>query len=202
MRPKNKLNGFLCTTNITSFTDRLPIPLKAWGVVRNRFTGESKGHTGYQRSGDATVPYVSLSWANLWHHNTSKIEQQTVAARVIEFYDHPIGKWGERTVFSLMNVNEPEYQIYYSKHKNGDDGDIHFTSVYEIKGGECQHRNIVKDPFIHKLIGQTLLDDLKMDYETPNLEDDTKAANRKISDMRLRHDADGMDDDMGMSLEE
>eukprot|EP01134_Creolimax_fragrantissima_P001812 CFRG1812T1 len=163
------------------------------GSVKNRFTGEKVGDNGYKKSGDGTVPYVSLSWAHLWHHNTTKVETQTIPARVLEYYDHPIGKWGERTVFSLMNVNEPAYDIYHSQHIDKDNRSF-FTSVYEIKGGGCGHRSIVKDDFIHKLIGQTILDDMRTDYTIMNTEEAQNE--RGIGDMSLRHDESTMNLDV------
>ena len=34
----------------------------------------------------------------------SEVSKQVIPGRTIEYYDHPIGKWGERTMLSFMNV--------------------------------------------------------------------------------------------------
>jgi hypothetical protein len=45
------------------------------GVSLAEGDGEGEGDgvccvvQGYSKSGDTTVPYCSLSWAHLWHHN-------------------------------------------------------------------------------------------------------------------------------------
>lgn len=63
------------------------------------------------RSGDGTVPYASLAWAHAWHleedvHVTRRV------ARIHEYYDHLLGRWGERNVLTLMNTVEPEHHRY------------------------------------------------------------------------------------------
>lgn len=53
-------------------------------------------------SGDGTVPYASLSWGRDWHFQ--HIAARLVPARVVEYYDHLLGQWGEREVLSVMNT--------------------------------------------------------------------------------------------------
>eukprot|EP00123_Amoebidium_parasiticum_P001264 comp12311_c0_seq1/m.7154 comp12311_c0_seq1/g.7154 ORF comp12311_c0_seq1/g.7154 comp12311_c0_seq1/m.7154 type:complete len:1076 (-) comp12311_c0_seq1:32-3259(-) len=131
------------------------------GVIKDKLSGDIVGKNHFGKSGDSTVPYVSLSWAMLWHKNASDITVKHEPAKVIEYYDHPIGKWGEKTVLSLMNINEPAYSIYASKDESS--GQTCTTSVIEIEGGGSDHRSLVKDPFIHKLITQAMIYDLRND---------------------------------------
>lgn len=63
-------------------------------------------------SGDGTVPYGSLRWAHEWHMGEKST--RVVPASTVEFYVHLLGQWGEREVFSLMNVREPRHIITQS----------------------------------------------------------------------------------------
>lgn len=69
------------------------------------------GHNGLRVSGDGTVNYLSLSWSHAWHLGP-QVKVQRRAARLHEYYDHLIGRWGERHVLSLMNTVEPEFHRY------------------------------------------------------------------------------------------
>lgn len=41
-----------------------------------------------------TVPYGSLAWAHTWHYGNLTHEERR--EELIEYYDHLIGKWGEK----------------------------------------------------------------------------------------------------------
>lgn len=77
-------------------------------------SGLPEGLNGMPRSGDGTVPYMSLAWSHAWHVD-SKIHVQRKAERLQEYYTHLLGRWGERNVLSLMNTVEPESHRYTSE---------------------------------------------------------------------------------------
>ncbi len=62
------------------------------------------GETGHPHSGDGSttceqlmagsVNYASLAWAHSWH--VAEPVATMVPSRIIEYYGHLIGKWGER----------------------------------------------------------------------------------------------------------
>ncbi len=41
-----------------------------------------------------SVGYASLAWAHTWHEEEPVVTK--IPSRVVEYYDHLIGKWGER----------------------------------------------------------------------------------------------------------
>ncbi|XP_011270612.1 hypothetical protein CAOG_08941 [Capsaspora owczarzaki ATCC 30864] len=120
--------------------------------LTRQFTGRYAGQRNvFGRSGDKTVPYSSLSWANTWHEGETNVT--VVPSRKIEYYQHPIGQWGEEHVLSLMNTVEPEYTRLSSSHMH--QGREFTTTVLEVNG--LGHREIVKEKFTIKLITNELL---------------------------------------------
>ena len=94
----------------------------------------------------------------------TRINITTVPERIMEYYEHPVGKWSEKSIFNLMNEYEPKYTVYQSLDSYMDQADGKHavkTQVIEITGGGSDHRTIIKDPFVHGLIASSIVDDLQ-----------------------------------------
>eukprot|EP00051_Salpingoeca_urceolata_P022929 m.381543 g.381543 ORF g.381543 m.381543 type:complete len:1176 (-) comp20042_c0_seq38:61-3588(-) len=117
-----------------------------------RFANGTVVDSPLARSGDGTVPYTSLAAAHSFHVGDNVFVKQR-SAKTVEYYEHLLGRWGERTVFNLMNTVEPAYLRF----KSFDPSTQAQTTVFEIDG--LGHRQSVKDPFvINRVLDEVLLD--------------------------------------------
>eukprot|EP00053_Salpingoeca_punica_P018375 m.179848 g.179848 ORF g.179848 m.179848 type:complete len:1076 (+) comp17417_c0_seq2:281-3508(+) len=117
--------------------------LEAPGGVVTTSNGTVLGQTPMARSGDGSVQYASLSWAHTWHVSED-IAHTATEAQEVEFYDHLLGQWGEKKVFSLLNTVQPASSRYESV--SGKNHNV----VIEIDGQE--HRDTVRNPFVVKTL--------------------------------------------------
>ncbi len=72
-------------------------------------------------------------------------------SRIVEYYDHLLGRWGERTVLSLMNTVEPAYTVQKSTNKAGQR-----TTVLVVD--QLEHRDTVKNPLTVRFLDDLFLE--------------------------------------------
>jgi hypothetical protein len=133
-------------------------------LKKNSKSQESKRFlktTNHSRSGDVTVPYVSLSFAHTWlEDNVNKISNETV-----RWEEHIPEKTNSRnTGWSPLKIplpgttaSRPAMDVYYSKLVNGDT-----TAVVEVLG--IDHTEIAKQLDIQKWVFNQLVSKMHKDF--------------------------------------
>jgi hypothetical protein len=71
-------------------------------------------------------------------------------SRIVEYYEHLLGKWGERTVLSLMNTVEPAYVVRRSR--------LARQTTTTIEVNQLEHRDAVKNSFAIRVIDSLFLE--------------------------------------------
>eukprot|EP01135_Chromosphaera_perkinsii_P004715 Nk52_evm26s294 gene=Nk52_evmTU26s294 len=133
------------------------------GMVMPQVLNATAGTLGHGRSGDKTVPYVSLAWAHTWHGGT--VKENKVEPNLIQYYRNPIGKWGEENLWNFMSTVDPAHSTFESSHQDDEDEPQH-TTVIEIEG--IDHRNIVKDDFTLKKLKDIIIGIVENEYHLAN----------------------------------
>jgi hypothetical protein len=100
--------------------------------------------------GDGTVTAASLDWAQAWHTGPPVVTAEP--SRVVEYYDHLLGRWGENTVLSLMNTVEPAYTVQRSRAAVGGAR----TTVLAVD--QLEHRDTVKNPLTVRFLDDLFLE--------------------------------------------
>lgn len=141
-------------------------------VSRSRRTGRTGVHVGrgktikasaQRRSGDVTVPYLSLSYAHAWL-DVDADGRETVGGesddgagprrwhehRPERVHRHVLEDWGMGSIGSRVATVDPSVDLYHSVQPGGDS-----TVVVEVSG--IDHLDISKHNFVHKLVFEMLL---------------------------------------------
>jgi hypothetical protein len=109
-----------------------------------------------EHSGDATVPYVSLSFARTWLGENVTGNRVWEERRPEYVHRGPFETWAPPLLTDLSITVDPAVDIFHSEHANGDT-----TVVMEVSRGD--HLDIAKDPYVHFLMFDHLLTKMSED---------------------------------------
>ena len=154
-------------TGRSSITLRSEVLETSGGILTERDTSnlisltKVVGQSKYNKSGDGTVPYASLAWANTWHFDDVTVTE--VPATVRLDIDAVLGSLGEEVTSMVQSLNtlEPAYTKYESSRVD-ENGEKSVVTVIELDA--VSHRDAIKDLFLFKMFKDEFLWQVRSEF--------------------------------------